>query len=66
MYTPDRFKEIILPPLVCIFFKGNKTLHCEVIFVTLVDHISLPLSLPRGTHCFEIDMYLSCMCFCIT
>lgn len=62
----DLNKGTILPHLVHIFFKGNKMLHCEVIFVTLVDHISHPFSWPRGKHYFEIDMYLSRMCFCTT
>lgn len=44
IHQTDLNKEIILPHLVHILFKGNKTLHCEVIFVTLGSHF--PPSLP--------------------
>ena len=59
IHKTDLNKEIIVPHLVRIFFKGNKTLHCEVIFVTLMDHISLPLSLKYVCVCMHIYICLS-------
>ena len=49
----DLNKDIILPHLIVIFFKGNlKSYTTEIIFVTLMDYAFLLVSLTRGKHYF--------------